>query len=104
VEDCWEQLVAAGLTNDAGEGITPITYMNSTAAIKAFAAMRDAWLHFVEVLVARLRGDFKNEIRGQECPRHSRKSSFFPTNTLETQHRLSHWASRSTKWWFGIPT
>src|SRR3954451_24323752 len=34
VEDCWDQLVAAGLTTQAGEGITPITYMNSTAAIK----------------------------------------------------------------------
>src|SRR5260221_4814027 len=40
VEDCWEQLVRAGLTNDAGEGITPITYMNSTAAIKAFCGER----------------------------------------------------------------
>jgi quinolinate synthase len=41
VEDCWEQLIRAGLTNDAGEGITPITYMNSTAAIKAFCGERD---------------------------------------------------------------
>jgi quinolinate synthase len=40
VEDCWEQLIRAGLTNDAGEGITPITYMNSTAAIKAFCGER----------------------------------------------------------------
>src|SRR5512147_3193091 len=32
VEDCWEQLVGMDLTSDAGEGITPITYMNSTAA------------------------------------------------------------------------
>ncbi len=40
VEDCWEQLVRAGLTNDAGKGITPITYMNSTAAIKAFCGER----------------------------------------------------------------
>ena len=40
VEDCWEQLVAAGLTNDEGDGITPITYMNSTAAIKAFCGRR----------------------------------------------------------------
>jgi len=36
VEDCWEHLMAAGLTDDDGDGITPITYMNSTAAIKAF--------------------------------------------------------------------
>jgi quinolinate synthase len=40
VESCWEQLVDLGLTSDAGEGITPITYMNSTAAIKAFCGER----------------------------------------------------------------
>jgi len=40
VEDCWESLVSAGLTNDAGHGVTPITYMNSTAAIKAFCGER----------------------------------------------------------------
>jgi quinolinate synthase len=40
VEDCWEQLAGLGLTSDAGEGITPITYMNSTAAIKAFCGER----------------------------------------------------------------
>ncbi len=40
VEYCWEQLIGAGVTNDAGEGITPITYMNSTAAIKAFCGER----------------------------------------------------------------
>jgi quinolinate synthase len=39
VEDCWEQLTAAGITGDTG-GITPITYMNSTAAIKAFCGER----------------------------------------------------------------
>ena len=36
VEDCWEQLVKFGVSNYAGDGLTPITYMNSTAAIKAF--------------------------------------------------------------------
>ena len=40
VEDCWEQLVAAGITSDAGDTVTPITYMNSTAAIKAFCGAR----------------------------------------------------------------
>src|ERR1700719_3957795 len=40
VENCWEQLIAAGMTNDAGDGVTPITYMNSTAAIKAFCGER----------------------------------------------------------------
>ena len=40
VEDAWEQLVNLGLTDDEGSGITPITYMNSTAAIKAFCGER----------------------------------------------------------------
>jgi len=40
VEDCWEQLIALGLTADTGDRITPITYMNSTAAIKAFCGAR----------------------------------------------------------------
>jgi quinolinate synthase len=40
VEVAWRQLTALGLTSDAGDGITPITYMNSTAAIKAFCGER----------------------------------------------------------------
>jgi quinolinate synthase len=40
VEHCWEQLVGMGLTDDAGVGIVPMTYMNSTAAIKAFCGER----------------------------------------------------------------
>jgi quinolinate synthase len=40
VESCWDQLVAMGLTDDSGGGITPLTYMNSTAAIKAFCGER----------------------------------------------------------------
>jgi quinolinate synthase len=40
VEDAWEQFVSLGLTGDEGNGITPITYMNSTAAIKAFCGER----------------------------------------------------------------
>ena len=34
VEDCWENLVRAGITDDSGNGVTPITYMNSTAAAR----------------------------------------------------------------------
>lgn len=40
VEDAWEHFVQLGLTDDAGNGITPVTYMNSTAAIKAFCGER----------------------------------------------------------------
>jgi quinolinate synthase len=40
VEDCWEQLERAGVAGADGRGITPITYINSTAAIKAFVGER----------------------------------------------------------------
>ncbi|HUQ49570.1 MAG TPA: quinolinate synthase NadA, partial [Terriglobales bacterium] len=40
VEDCWAQLVKLGLTDEKGSGILPMTYMNSTAAIKAFCGER----------------------------------------------------------------
>jgi quinolinate synthase len=55
VESCWEQLVGMRLTDnnptkpkpglqgtpgEAGHGITPLTYMNSSAAIKAFCGER----------------------------------------------------------------
>jgi quinolinate synthase len=40
VESCWDQLVSFGLTDEQGQGITPLTYMNSTAAIKAFCGER----------------------------------------------------------------
>src|SRR5580698_11545398 len=36
VEDCWDSLERAGLTDEA----TPLTYMNSAAAIKAFCGER----------------------------------------------------------------
>jgi quinolinate synthase len=37
VEDCWDALMASGLTPGT---VVPITYMNSTAAIKAFCGER----------------------------------------------------------------
>src|SRR5437868_11829809 len=40
VEDCWEQLERLGIVADDGGGITPLTYMNSAAAIKAFVGER----------------------------------------------------------------
>ena len=40
VEDCWDQMIALGLADDEGNGLTPLTYMNSTAAIKAFCGER----------------------------------------------------------------
>ena len=40
VEAAWAQLAALGLTGEEGAGITPITYINSSAAIKAFCGER----------------------------------------------------------------
>jgi quinolinate synthase len=40
VEACWKQLVKLGITDEQGHGITPLTYMNSTAAIKALCGER----------------------------------------------------------------
>ena len=40
VEECWAKLLAAGLDAPASGGLLPLTYMNSTAAIKAFCGER----------------------------------------------------------------
>jgi quinolinate synthase len=40
VEDAWENFIRLGLTTEEGRGITPLTYMNSAANIKAFTGER----------------------------------------------------------------
>jgi quinolinate synthase len=40
VESCWEQLERLGILGESGSDITPLTYMNSAAAIKAFCGER----------------------------------------------------------------
>jgi quinolinate synthase len=40
VEDCWEQLQRLAVVTADDKGVTPLTYMNSTAAIKAFCGER----------------------------------------------------------------
>jgi quinolinate synthase len=40
VEDCWDSLERAGLTDEGTGGLIPLTYMNSAAAIKAFCGER----------------------------------------------------------------
>jgi quinolinate synthase len=40
VEDCWDSLERAGLTDEGPDGLIPLTYMNSAAAIKAFCGER----------------------------------------------------------------
>jgi quinolinate synthase len=42
VEDAWEQFVELGIADElGGSRMTPLTYMNSTAAIKAFCGERN---------------------------------------------------------------
>lgn len=40
VEECWSKLIAAGLDKEEAGGLIPLTYMNSSAAIKAFCGER----------------------------------------------------------------
>ncbi len=40
VEEAWQTFVRLGLTSEQGDRITPITYMNSSADIKAFCGER----------------------------------------------------------------
>jgi len=40
VEECWSKLQAAGMIGPAAGGLLPLTYMNSTADIKAFCGER----------------------------------------------------------------
>jgi quinolinate synthase len=40
VEECWESLEHAGITASVDGGLLPLTYMNSSAAIKAFCGER----------------------------------------------------------------
>ena len=95
VEDCWEQLVQAGLTTDSGEGITPITYINSTAAIKAFCGERGG--------VVCTSSNAAGAISSGDL-RSNREDSFSARPTSRPQHRIRSWAFRSTKWWSGIRT
>jgi quinolinate synthase len=96
VEDCWENLVRAGITNDEGRGVTPITYMNSTAAIKAFCGERGG----VVCTSSNAPGAFKwgfagdGKRTGVSAPhRHDQKILFLPDQHL----------GRNTGYNLGIP-
>ena len=83
-----------GLTDDEGNGITPITYMNSTAAIKAFCGERGGLV----CTSSNAKGAFEWALRTQR-----EDSSSCPISTWAATP-ASPWAFRSTKWWCGIPT
>jgi quinolinate synthase len=93
VEDCWENLVRARITNDEGDGVTPITYMNSTAAIKAFCGERGG----VVCTSSNAKGAFKWAVnkasRTTVSAPHEQKILFLPDQHL----------GRNTGYKLGIP-
>jgi hypothetical protein len=79
VEDCWETLERFGL---AGETV-PLTYINSTAAIKAFC------------------GENGGRARPWSGPSPAASAfSFCPISILAATPALP-WGFRWTRWWFG---
>ncbi len=94
VENCWETLVRAGITNDGGDGVTPVTYMNSTAAIKAFCGERGG----VVCTSSNAAGAFewgmnKTPLRTGVSASHQQKILFLPDQHL----------GRNTGYKLGIP-
>jgi quinolinate synthase len=87
VEDCWEQLVKMGITADSGDQITPITYMNSTAAIKSFCGQRGG----VVCTSSNAAGAFQWAFAGKDNP--TPKVFFLPDQHL----------GRNTAYRMGIP-
>ncbi|HXE90799.1 MAG TPA: quinolinate synthase NadA [Terriglobales bacterium] len=68
VEEAWEQFVRLGLTDDSGSGITPITYINSSAAIKAFCGERGGLVCTSSNAAAALRWGFAKTPRAFFLP------------------------------------
>jgi quinolinate synthase len=94
VEDCWETLVRAGITNDEGDGVTPITYMNSTAAIKAFCGERGGVVCTSSNAAGAFRWAMSKDSSRVGAPApHERKILFLPDQHL----------GRNTGYKLGIP-
>jgi quinolinate synthase len=98
VEDCWEHLVAAGLTNELGEGVTPITYMNSTAAIKAFCGERGGVVCTSSNAGAAFKWGFETQRTGASAPHNQNPPSRQKILFLPDQH-----LGRNTGYALGIP-
>ena len=92
VEDCWEQLVRGGLTTEAGQGITPITYMNSAAAIKAFCGERGGMVCTSSNAAGAFKWGFARTRAESPAP-HQQKILFLPDQHL----------GRNTGFAMGIP-
>jgi quinolinate synthase len=95
VEDCWENLVRAEITDDTGNGVTPITYMNSTAAIKAFCGERGGVVCTSSNAAGAFKWGFNSKTsRTGVSARHSEQKILF----LPDQH-----LGRNTGYKLGIP-
>src|SRR6185312_4735466 len=91
VEICWEQLVRAGVTSDDGDGVTPVTYINSTAAIKAFCGERGGVVCTSSNAGAAMKWGFRTGTEGSTLYR--KKILFLPDQHL----------GRNTGYAMGIP-
>ncbi len=78
VEDCWDSLERAGVTDEASGGLIPLTYMNSAAAIKAFCGERGGLV----CTSSNARGAFEWAFA------RAGKILFLPRPAPRTQHRL----------------
>ncbi len=91
VEICWEQLVRTGVTNDEGDGVTPVTYINSTAAIKAFCGERGGVVCTSSNAASAMKWGFRTGTEGSTLYR--KKILFLPDQHL----------GRNTGYAMGIP-
>ena len=94
LETCWEELTQMGIATRApGQGVVPVTYINSAASIKAFVGERGGTVCTSSNAMATLKWAFA---RGESV-------LFLPTSTSD-ETLPTRWAFRSTRWWSGIQT
>ena len=94
VEDAWDALTDAGVA----DSVVPVTYMNSSADIKAFCGRNGGAVCTSSNAEAALEWAF-----AQNGPRRARSSSS-PTSTSAATPRCCRWGSPSTTAWSGTRT
>ena len=93
VEDAWDALADAGIQ----DSVVPVTYMNSSADIKAFCGRNGGVVCTSSNADVALEWAFDQKADSSEAPR----SSSSPTSTSAATPRCSRWASPSTSAWSG---
>ena len=89
VERCWEELAKV---IDAETTVTPVTYINSAADLKAFCGRHGG--------IVCTSTNAQKILELELCT--AREGAVFPRSAPGPQHRLSHGHSAGTKWWSGI--